>query len=295
MAEIRERKKGNSIYYYLEHSFRFEGKVLKKELYLGKRIPSNITSIKLNFLNEIYTEKWYSVFDKIKLNYKKDMASAVKSEIEKELEVFMIKFTYDTQRIEGSTLTLRETANLLQHNITPSNKPNRDVKEAEAHSRIFYEMLDYKKDLTFQVILKWHYELLKDTKPDIAGRIRTRQVWIGGSNFVPPTPVEVSMLMGDLIKWYNKSKDKINPVELAALLHLKFVTIHPFSDGNGRISRILMNFVLNKNGFPMLNIPYKNRAGYYNALERSQVKKADSVFIFWFFRRYLKEHKRYGI
>ncbi len=294
MVEIRQRKRGDIGYYYLEHSFRLDGKVLKKELYLGRQIPKNINMIKRNFLKEVYNQKWYSLFDKIRINYKKDIAPATKSEIEKELEVFMIKFTYDTQKIEGSTLTLRETANLLQHSITPSNKPSRDVKEAESHSRIFYEMVGYKKDLSLQVILKWHYELLKDTRQDIAGKIRTRQVWIGGSKFIPPAPVEVTVLMEELFKFYNRQKDKLNPVELAAIMHLKFVTIHPFVDGNGRISRILMNFILKKNGFPMLNIPYKNRAGYYNALERTQVKKIDSVFVLWFFRRYLKGNERYS-
>jgi Fic family protein len=71
------------------------------------------------------------------------------------------------------------------------------------------------------------------------------------------------------------------------------VTIHPFADGNGRISRLIMNFVLNKQSLPMLNIPYKNRNNYYNALERSQVKRQDSVFLQWLFKRYVKEYTRY--
>ena len=72
-----------------------------------------------------------------------------------------------------------------------------------------------------------------------------------------------------------------------------FVTIHPFADGNGRISRLIMNFVLNKQSLPMLNIPYKNRNSYYNALERSQVKRQDSIFLQWLFKRYVKEDTRY--
>lgn len=293
MVEIRQRRTGNSTYYYLEHSFRLNGKITKKELYLGKEIPKNIDSIKANFLFEIYNQKWYVLFNRIKSNYTKDKASSTASEREKELEQFMIKFTFDTQRIEGSTLNLKETANLLQHGITPSNRPNRDVKEAEAHSRLFYDMLDYKKELSLQVTLEWHYKLLKDTKPDIAGKVRTRQVWIAATKFIPPSPVEVQVELAAFFRWYNKNKDKLHPVELAALVHLKFVTIHPFIDGNGRISRLLMNFVLNKHGYPMLNIPYTNRAGYYNALERAQVKKGDSIFVSWLFRRYEKFYRKY--
>jgi Fic family protein len=293
MVNIRERKKGNKSYYYLEHSFRLNGQIVKEEKYLGHHIPKNIGKITTYFLADIYNKKWYLLLDKIKTVYKKDMSSATISEKEKEIEGFMIKFTYDTQKIEGSTLTLKETANLLQHGITPSNKPNRDVKEAEAHSHIFYKMLNYKKDLTMQLVLEWHYSLFENTKKDIAGKIRTRQVWIFGSKFIPPSPVEVSPLLEDFFSWYNKNKGKIHPAELAALAHLKFVTIHPFIDGNGRLSRLVMNFILNKFGYPMLNISYKNRLGYYNALERAQVKKIDTIFTSWFFRRYLKEYRKY--
>ncbi len=294
MVEIRERKAGNNTYYYLEHSFRLNGKVVKKELYLGKQVPKNIDSIRAKFLHEVYNQKWYVLLDRIKANYKKDMHSATESEREKELEVFMIKFTYDTQRIEGSTLNLKETANLLQHGITPSNRPSRDVKETEAHSKLFYEVLDYKKDLNLQTILDWHYALFKDTKLDIAGKVRTRQVLIAATKFVPPSPAVVPAELNDFFKWYNKNKDKIHPVELAALVHLRFVTIHPFVDGNGRMSRLLMNFVLNKHDYPMLNIPYINRTSYYTSLERAQVKKNDFVFVLWFFRRYEKECGKYA-
>jgi Fic family protein len=293
MVSIKERKRGNKRYYYLEHSFRLNGKIVKEEKYIGSSIPKDMDRIKGDFLSGIYSRKWYVVSDKIKANYKKDINAATVSEKEKEIEGFMIKFTYDTQKIEGSTLTLKETANLLQHGITPSHKPNSDVKEAEAHSKIFYKMLKQKKDLTMRLVLEWHYNLLAGTRNDIAGRIRTRQVWILGSKFVPPSPVEVVPLFEDFFSWYDKDNGKIHPVELAALVHLKFVTIHPFIDGNGRLSRLIMNFVLKRYGYPMLNISYKNRASYYNALERAQTKNADSIFISWFFRRYLKEYRRY--
>ena len=86
---------------------------------------------------------------------------------------------------------------------------------------------------------------------------------------------------------------KIHPVELAALAHLKFVTIHPFADGNGRISRLIMNFILNQKGYPMFDIPYEARNSYYNALERSQVKKEDRIFLQWLVKKYIKEYRRY--
>ncbi len=170
---------------------------------------------------------------------------------------FAIRFTYDTPRIEGSKLTLRETADLLERGTTPRAKPLEDVKEAEAHKELFYEILAYKKDLSLSTILYWHKKLFQATKPDIAGRLRRHQVAISGSKFVPPFPAEVYPLLMEFFRWYAKNKNRLHPVELAAFVHLKFVTTHPFADGNGRISRLLMNFILNRHGYPMLNVPYE--------------------------------------
>lgn len=293
MVTIKKQQKGKHSYYYLEHSYREDRKVKKKQKYLGKEIPKDIESLKKEFILEIYNDLWLDKINLINKNYSKEKKQMPASAIEKELDSFMVKFTYNTQKIEGSTLSLRDTANLLEKGITPSEKPIRDVKEAEAHKKVFYNMLGHKKDLSLQICLLWNKILLEDTKSDIAGKIRNHPVAISLSKFIPPMPLELDLLLNEFFEWYNKNKQKLHPVVLASLVHLKFVTIHPFSDGNGRISRIMMNFVLNKNNYPMLNIEYKNRNSYYGALERSQVKKEDSIFIQWFLKKYLKEYKRY--
>jgi len=292
MVTIRKKIVEGNEYYYLEHSFRKNKKVEKKELYLGKEIPKDIEKIKKEFISEIYNETWLNQLNNIKEHYSKEQKKIPISAKEKEIENFMVKFTYDTQKIEGSKLTLRDTANLLEKSETPK-KPLKDIKEAETHKKVFYEMLNYEKDLNLQVILLWNKILLESTKLDIAGKIRNHGVAISGSKFTPPLAVELDTLLKEFFEWYNINKTKLHPIILSALVHLKFVTIHPFSDGNGRISRLMMNFILKKNNFPMLNIPYENRNGYYTALERSQVKQDDKIFLQWFFKRYLKEHKRY--
>lgn len=293
MVIVRKKILKNQTYYYLEHSIRKGRQVQKKEIYLGRKIPSDIEKIKKKFLDDIYKEKWYSDVDRIKKNFSNEHRSMPKSAREKELQIFAIKFTYDTQRIEGSTLTHRETADLLERGISPKNKPIRDVKEAEAHKELFYEILKFGKELSLQAVLDWHWKLFRITQSDIAGKIRRHQVAISGSKFMPPSHVEISPMLSDFINWYNKNRKKIHPVELAALAHLKFVTIHPFADGNGRISRLIMNFILNKKDYPMLDIPYEGRNSYYNALERSQVKKEDRIFLQWLVKKYIKEYRRY--
>jgi len=293
MVIIKKKVLKNQTYYYLEHSIRKGNKVQKKEIYLGRKIPSDINKIKKDFLDQIYREKWFIDIDRIKLNFSKERKAMPKSAREKELEIFAIKFTYDTQRIEGSALTHRETADLLERGITPKNKPVRDVKEAEAHMALFYEILKTEKELSMQVILDWHWKLFQFTKSDIAGKIRKHQVAISGSKFIPPTPIKVIPMLSDFFKWYKTNQKTLNVVELAALAHLRFVTIHPFVDGNGRISRLIMNYILNKSNYPMLDIPYEGRNGYYNALERSNVKNEDRIFLQWLVKRYVKEYKKY--
>lgn len=289
---IKKITDNNISYYYLEHSIRNGSKVNKKSIYLGKQIPKNIDEIKQKMFQDINEEK-YRQIEIIKNNFRKELKSISKFDKEKAIEIFATRFTYDTQRIEGSNMTFRDTAFLLEKGITPNNKPISDVKEAEAHKKLFYKILEYEKDLTLNVILQWHKNLFQETKPEISGKIRKNRVGIAGSKYIPPLPVEIYPLLREFFKWYNKNKDNIHPIELAMLVHLKFVTIHPFSDGNGRISRIMMNFVLNKKGYPMFNIQYDSRKSYYSSLEHSNVKNNDSYFLNWFIKNYIKNNRMY--
>lgn len=292
MVIIKKKLLKGKIYYYLEHSIRNGTRVQKKERYLGRKIPSNIVEIKKKFVDEI-KERWYADIDTIRQNFFKEQKRIPKSIKEKEMQNFATRFTYDTQRIEGSTLTRRETADLLEKGIAPKSKSMKDVQEAESHRDLFYEILKFKKELTLNTVLDWHWNLFNKTKPDIAGEIRKYQVRISRSKFIPPSPVEVYPMLTEFFKWYRKNKDKLHPIELAALAHLKFVTIHPFGDGNGRITRLVMNFILYRKKYPMLDIQYEGRNSYYNALERSQVKKDEKIFLRWFVKRYVKEYKHY--
>lgn len=291
MVAIIKRKRGNQTYYYLYHDIR-RGGHKQKEIYLGKTIPENIEEIKQKFLLEFYREEWLPKLEIIYNNYVKTKKKLPKSVIKKELETFSINFTYNTQRIEGSTLTLKETFDLLRDGISP-RKPVQYAIETSKHQNVFFEMLEYEKDLSLEVVCMWHKKLFEETKKDIAGKIRNFDVRIQGSKFIPPSSPSLSILLKGFFKWYHTNKAKLNPVELAALVHLKFATIHPFGDGNGRISRLMMNFVLNKYDYPMHDIDYIDRRGYYNALERSSIQQNDMIFLRWFMSKYLKIYRKY--
>ncbi|MFH1916966.1 MAG: Fic family protein [Nanoarchaeota archaeon] len=291
MVNIRIMEKGTKKYYYLEHTLRTGNSFKNKRMYLGSFLPKDIEKIMERFMYEVYMEIYEKPLESIKKNFNQEIASFPKSAYDRFIELFMIRFTYDSTRIEGSTLTLKETADLLQEEVTPKGKSLRDVKETEAHRNVFYKMLRHTGDLTLATTLEWHHELFKEVDPEIAGAIRKHPVAIARSKVELALPAEIDPLLHEFFQWYKKNN--IHPVIKAALVHLRFVTIHPFSDGNGRMSRIMMNFVLHKNGYPMLNIEYINRNSYYNALEKSQLQKRDEYFIQYFLKKYVKTHKKY--
>ena len=287
MVTLIEKKIGRKRGYWLRHRIRIEGKSRNIEKFLGYSKPKNLEEEMLKFFREIYREK-YKEIEELRKEWLSNLKKLPRPILEKEMHNFGIKFTYSTNKIEGSTLSLRDTLKILEFGITPERKPLRDVKETENHMKVFLEMLKLKKRPNLSLILEWHYKIFKDTKPEIAGKIRNYQVRISGSKFLPPPPVELNPLLKDFFRWLDRSWNKLHAVELAALSHLKLVTIHPFGDGSGRVSRLLMNYVLWQKRYPLVIIPYERRDSYYSALERSQVSKNEFIFLVWFIRNYKK-------
>ncbi|MBU0898955.1 MAG: Fic family protein [Nanoarchaeota archaeon] len=279
-----KRKKGNNEYFYLQHSFRKGGKIITKEKYLGKKIPKNVEDIKKVFLEECNKISLFKLFEKIKNSFQKEWQRYPESMKEKVKEQIAIAFTYNTNAIEGSKITLEETRELIEHDIAP-NKPLKDIKESESHTKIFLKILDKKEKFNSQLILNWHKELFQNTKHDIAGMFRNYHARV--ADYRAPDWQDVGKLMNKFIGFY-KDNEKMNVVELASRMHYKFEKIHPFGDGNGRIGRLITNYVLWHNDYPMLIIEYKKRKSYYKALQ-----KDEDGFFKYFARRYLKVHKKY--
>ena len=280
--KIVSKKKGNQKYFYLKHSFRKGSKVLTKERYLGSKIPENIEEIKNIFKKDIKLDL-NKKLEAIKNNFQAEWKRIPESARKKELEEISIAFTYNTNAIEGSTITLEETREIIHDKISP-NKSLRDVRETEAHSEIFIKMLNKKEEITNALLLEWHEEMFGMTKSDIAGKFRDYLVRVGP--YLAPDWQEVKKMMNELIDFIKNNK-KMNPVELSARAHYQFEKVHPFGDGNGRIGRLLMNQIIWHEGYPMLIIEYKKRKSYYRALQ-----KGEEGFVSYFIRRYLTVHKK---
>ena len=174
---IRKKTRGKKGYYYLEHSIRKGNKIIKKERYLGTSIPMNIDKIKEEFKRELKTDI-YNKLERIKENFQIEWKRIPESVREKELEEVSIAFTYNTNAIEGSTITLEEAREIIHDKISP-NKPLRDVRETEFHSKVFLQMLKKEEKITNELLLKWHKEIFSETKPEIAGKFRDYLVRVG--------------------------------------------------------------------------------------------------------------------
>lgn len=272
-------------YYYLAHSFRSEGRIINKEKYLGKTIPDNIEEIKEAFMHECIKEGAIKKLKLIKNGFQKEWKRYPESIKKKILIDLSISFTYNTNAIEGSTITLEETEDIIKNKIAP-NKPLRDVQETINHSKTFFKVLNEKRELSINLILEWHKEIFSETKQDIAGRFRDYLVRVGP--YIAPDWQEVNNLMKEFIGWYNKSKNKLDPVELAARAHYKFEKVHPFGDGNGRIGRLIITYILKKRRYPMLIVEFKKRKAYYRA-----ISKYEYDFVNYFIRNYISAHKKY--
>ena len=288
MATVKRRKIGKQAYYYVEHSFKIGRKVKVLSKYIGKKVPCNIEDLKDDLEYEAMRLTVFSKLKGIKSKYQKEQSKLPKAEKEKVIEDFLVHFIYDSSKIEGSSLSLNDTKGLFLHNITPKNKPLKDVKEAEGYREAFYSMLDFKGQLTLEIVNKWHEMMFKNTKDYIAGKIRVHKIIVTGSRVVFPHPEDVQKLLKGFFNWHKKEEKKLNPAELVALVHLKFVSIHPFSDGNGRISRLLANYVLKKHGYPLFNIKFSDRIAYYKSLETSQLNDKPKYFVRYFLKRYMK-------
>ncbi len=278
MAYTEIKEKNGKKYFYRVKSVREGKKVKKKRIYLGVDLnkkellkEEEKADKELQLLSTLLTAEEKDQLEKIK----KDYLSQPKETKENRYESFVSLFTYDSTNIEGNTFTLQETSQLLFENITP-RKSLREINEVVNHKKAFDSLLDIKKDLSKELILKIHKLVVQNTlKPDLKdqiGKYRTLQVYIRGADWLPPKPGEVSKEMGYLLSWYSKNKKKLHPLILAAYFHSAFETIHPFVDGNGRIGRLLMNLILHKNKYPMINIPNKEKYNYYKSLESSQLK-----------------------
>lgn len=196
-------------------------------------------------------------------------------------EKMLVEWTYHSNAIEGNTLTMNETKVVLE-GITVGGKTMREHLEVINHrDAILYVEDIVKKDEPFSEwqIKNLHRLVLKGIHDDYAGVYRDQQVFIAGAQHTPPPHFLIQEEMEEMMKWFNNEAQNLHAIERAAKLHAIFVGIHPFIDGNGRTSRLLLNLELMKAGYPPIIFKIQNRLTYYEALDTAHTTKNYTDFI----------------
>lgn len=194
------------------------------------------------------------------------------AELKRLREEFLIETTYNSNAIEGNTLTLRETALILQQGITIAEKPLRDHLDIIGFKDAFKymtELASENKPLTEKIILDFH-SLVLMSDAENRGRYRRVPVQILGALHTPPQPYLVQPRIHALLQNYSLWQQEKHIIEAIALLHLEFEAIHPFIDGNGRTGRLLLNFELIKHGLLPIDIKFTDRRRYYDCFDDYQ-------------------------
>jgi len=187
-------------------------------------------------------------------------------------QFFKIETTYSSNAVEGNTHTLEETKVILEDGITIGGHPLKEFYEVEGHGKAYDYMFSLinNRNITEENILYCH-ELFSKNIPGFVspGEYRKIEVLISGSKKRLPKAENVPVKMREFSEWTNNARNNFHPVIFAAEAHLKLVNIHPFTDGNGRVSRLVMNTFLYQDKYFPVSIPVLRKADYYNILERN--------------------------
>jgi Fic family protein len=195
-------------------------------------------------------------------------------------EYYRIGLTYTSNALEGNSLTEMETKVLLEDGLTTGGKPLRDTLEAVGHGAAYDYMFGLlgERKIAVEDIKTLHRLFFRHIDEANAGQWRKVNIFVTGSEYVFPAPKALDGLMAELAEWAHSARDGMHPVKFAAMLHLKFVTIHPFIDGNGRVARLLMNAALIQDGYLLAVVPPVLRAEYLASIRAYQQRGDEEPF-----------------
>jgi len=298
---IEKRKIGKNTKYYLVHSYREKGKVRKIRKYLGQNLSgkeieeakNKTKRIILDLLKDINTEVFLFTLTKnqVKKLNKIDREIKILHFDKKEWQIFTEEFVYNTNAIEGSTVQREEVPEILR-------KPKANGAD-EIETKGVAEAVEYirttKEDLSVGLMKKLHEICFKGSK-SFAGQLRNVEVVVTNSKgeilHQGVAASQLNLALKDMISWHKENKDKFKPLVMAAIVHNQFENIHPFQDGNGRVGRLLLNFILLKNEYPPINITLEDRAEYYSTLQEYEKKQNLKPTVEFLVKQYKKTLKR---
>lgn len=288
MGQYIEKKiiKGRTYYYLTENRYA-DGKWKKTRKYLGVATPSGFEKPRRERPKQILGKKGIDVIELIRKNYCK--THSLDSGLWKEERERFVSFIFNTNAIEGNPITYEDTDTILRGGKVNARK--KDIREIKNMKRCIDFLFDYRGNIDEGLVLKLHKIQMGGVLPE-AGKYRVVDVRVGG--YICPPNEDVPRLMKRFFVWFKESEKGTHPFELAVLTHLKFVKIHPFRDGNGRMARLLMNLVLLKKGYPLLNIFNDEKLLYYLVLRKVDATKRPKAFVEYLLETYVRQYEEYA-
>ena len=288
MGHYIEKKVINGrAYYYLTENRYKDGKWKKTRKYLGIATPKGFEKPRRKNPKPILDEKEIKTIETIRKNYSR--IHHLDYRLWKEERERFTSFIFNTNAIEGNPITLENTDTILSGGHIKAKE--KDVREIKNMKKCIDFLFSHSGKIDEAFVLKLHRMQMKGVLP-VSGQYRNVDVSVG--KYICPNWSEVPKLMKRFFIWFNGSDENIHAFELACLVHLKFVRIHPFRDGNGRMARLLMNLVLLKRGYPLLNIFNDEKLLYYLVLKKVDITRRPKSFVEYLFSTYIKQYEGYA-
>ena len=293
MSYVEKKKVNGEEYFYLSKNVRVSGKKWKKiRKYLGKDL-SNIQAAQAEIelvmpVKRALTFRQMKILELLKSNClkkhktRKPLWKAEKDQI--------VGFIYNTNAIEGNSLSYEDTKDVLEGRKPRGKYVKRDMREVQNMKKCIDFLFNYNGELNQGLLLKLHKMELEGVHAK-AGKIRVKQNIVG--NYIPPKPEDVPAELEKFFSWHRQAQNTLHPFETAVLAHLKLVRIHPFMEGNGRICRLLMNHIMLKNGYPLLNIFNSEKMFYYLVLREVDATGKERAFVKYLYEIYLGQYREY--
>lgn len=289
MAFIKETTVNGKKYYDLVESIRVDGKPKHRFItHIGVRKPTQveITMINLNLSGNdeiVVSKKLLSKENITRINvFNKEVSKRINSYSALELENFKKKFNtdfiYNTNAIEGSSVTREEASLILETGQAVQGKTLREIHEVENMLEAIQYAENYEGALTENFLKKLHAIVQNNIEKETLGKYKRVANYV--ADYMPTHPIFVEKKMRGMLAWYRKNKNNYSSLEISSIMHLKLVAIHPFTDGNGRVARLMHNFILKEFRFNPIIFPNDDKLSYYMAIQLAHEGKLKSFVEF---------------
>ncbi|MFH0955467.1 MAG: Fic family protein [Candidatus Micrarchaeota archaeon] len=291
MAFWKKKRIGKNSYWYFSKSIRLpDGKVKKIEKRAEKTVPEKQLfewaaeqekkllaewASKHYHANLIFSPEEFAKTEAIRADYKKLLQKMTRNQLKDLFDRFTVNFTYESNALEGNSLTLKDVAIVLFEKTVIKGKELREIYETINSRKVIELVLKKKFDVSEKDCIRMHKQLVENM--NVATGYKTIPNFLVERNVETTPPEKVKQEMDALFRFYEENKGKLHPIELAAAFHAKFEKIHPFEDGNGRVGRFLINVILLNSGYPPLIIRKTQRIAYFKCLEDADHGYSDNL------------------